>query len=85
VDDYNGWIIGYNAATLQQTAVLNVTANGAQGHSGQRRRAGGRRPGNLYDLVANGTFDTTLNSHGFPSKGDLAAASSRSRRPAGWR
>ena len=31
VGDYTGWVIGYNAATLQQVSVLNVTPNGSEG------------------------------------------------------
>ena len=27
--------------------------------------------GNVYVMVANGTFDTVLNSQGFPSRGDF--------------
>ena len=30
--------------------------------------------GNIYALMANGTFDTTLNANGFPSQGDYGNA-----------
>jgi len=64
---YTGWIIGYDATTLAQTRVLNVTPNGSDGAIWQ---AGGGMAadaqGNLYALVANGTFDTTLDAAGLP-------------------
>ncbi len=71
---YNGWIIGYNESSQTQT-VLNLTPNGGDGAiwmsgAGPAADAGG----NLYFLMANGTFDTTLNSNGFPSDGDYGNA-----------
>ena len=72
IDPYNGWVIGYSAETLKQTAVLNFTPNGLQGsvwQSGAGPAADGQ--GNLYVMAANGTFDTTLDSKGFPSRGDF--------------
>jgi outer membrane protein assembly factor BamB len=72
---YNGWVIGYNARTLKQTAVLNFTPNGQMGsvwQSGAGPAADSQ--GNIYVLAANGTFDTTLNSNGFPSRGDFGNA-----------
>src|ERR1700722_7003924 len=67
---YTGWLIGYNESTLAQAGVLNLTPNGSEGsiwQSGAGIASDGR---NLYFLDANGTFDTTLNSKGFPNKGD---------------
>lgn len=72
---YTGWIIGYDANTLQRTSVLNVTPNGNEGaiwQSGAGMAAD--RPGNLYFLDANGTFDTTLDSNGFPILGNYGNA-----------
>jgi hypothetical protein len=69
---YNGWIIGYDAATLQQVSVLNTTPNGVQGafwNSGAGPAADAA--GNIYELEGNGTFDTNL-AHGFPAQGDFA-------------
>ncbi|HMF64752.1 MAG TPA: hypothetical protein VK608_11745 [Edaphobacter sp.] len=69
---YNGWIIGYSARTLKQMAVLDITPNGEEGaiwQSGAGPAADAE--GNIYLLSANGTFDTTLNPQGFPSKGDF--------------
>jgi uncharacterized protein (TIGR03437 family) len=69
---YTSWLIGYSEATLKQTTVLNLTPNGDEGGLWQA----GAGPavdsaGNLYVLMGNGTFDVTLNSAGFPSKGDF--------------
>ena len=72
---YTGWVISYNGTTLAQQSVLNVTPNGSEGAIW----AAGAGPaadsnGNIYFLDANGTFDTTLNANGFPSKGDYGNA-----------
>ena len=72
---YTGWIIAYDAATLAQTSVLNVTPNGNEGAiwmSGAGPAADSA--GNIYFLDANGLFDTTLNASGFPSSGDYGNA-----------
>jgi Immunoglobulin I-set domain len=72
---YTGWIIAYNAATLAQTSVLNVTPNGNEGAvwmAGAGLAAD--NSGNIYFLDANGDFDTNLNSSGFPSNGDYGNA-----------
>ena len=72
---YNGWIIGYDATTLAQSEVLNVTPNGSDGAIWQS--GGGMAAdsaGNIYALVANGTFDTTLDAAGFPVQGDYGNA-----------
>ena len=72
---YTGWIIGYNEFTLAQTTVLNITPNGNTGAIWM----GGSAPaadasGNIYLLDANGYFDTTLDSKGFPIDGDYGNA-----------
>lgn len=72
---YTGWIMGYNAATLAQTTVLNVTPNGNEGAiwgAGAGMAADGN--GNIILLDANGVFDTTFNSSGFPAIGDYGNA-----------
>jgi outer membrane protein assembly factor BamB len=74
-DPYTGWVIGYDAKTLKQTSVLNITPNGSEGAiwmSGDGLAADSS--GNIYFLAGNGTFDTTLNSQGFPDKGDYGNA-----------
>jgi hypothetical protein len=57
---YYGWVMGYNASNLSQTAVLNVTPNVGYGGIWM----GGGAPaadanGNLYLLTGNGIFDAT--------------------------
>jgi hypothetical protein len=68
---YTGWIIGYNETSLAQAGVINVTPNGGAGaiwQSGNGPAADNL--GNIFFADANGTFDTTLNSEGFPNMGD---------------
>ena len=68
---YQGWLMGYNESTLQQTSVLNLTPNGSEGSiwmSGAGLAADAS--GFIYFLDANGSFDTNLNSNGFPANGD---------------
>jgi hypothetical protein len=53
---YHGWILGYDAATLQQQVVYNVTPNGYAGgmwESGMAMAADAG--GNLYVVTGNGT------------------------------
>jgi hypothetical protein len=71
---YTGWIIGYDASTLAQTAVVNITPNGNSGGiwMGGAGIAAGQTK--MYVLDGNGTFDTTLNGSGFPSQGDFGNA-----------
>ena len=67
---YTGWIMGYDESTMAQTSVLNVTPNGNEGaiwQSGSGIASDGK---NIFFLDGNGTFDTTLDSQGFPSMGD---------------
>ena len=71
---YTGWVMGYNSQTLAQTSVLDVTPNGNEGAIWM---AGAGLAGDnqaLYFLDGNGTFDTTLNSQGFPVNGDYGNA-----------
>lgn len=82
-DPYTGWLMMYNETTLQQTSVLNLTPNGpstphfANGEgSVWMSGAGlaGDTQGNIYFLDANGSFDTKLDTNGFPAKGDFGNA-----------
>jgi hypothetical protein len=71
---YTGWIMAYNASTLAQASILNITPNGSGGGfwmagAGPAADASG----NVYLLDGNGTFDTSLTS-GFPSRGDFGNA-----------
>jgi len=72
---YTGWVLGYDAGTLQQTAVLDVTPNGSEGAiwmAGTGLAAD--QQGNMYFLVGNGLFDLTLDGNGFPINGDYGNA-----------
>ena len=75
IDPYTGWIMAYNASTLTQTSVLNITPNGSRGAfwmAGAGPAADSA--GNAYLLAGNGVFDTTLNASGFPSQGNFGNA-----------
>ena len=75
VRPYTGWIIAYDAGTLAQTSVLDVTPNGNEGSiwmAGAGLAADSA--GNIYFLDANGVFDATLDGNGFPSSGDYGNA-----------
>lgn len=72
---YSGWLIGYNQSSLLQSSVLNITPNGGEGAiwmTGDGPAADSS--GNMYFLAANGTFDDTLDSNGFPEYGDYGNA-----------
>ena len=61
ISPYTGWLIGYDAATLTQKGVLNLTPNGSEGSiwmSGAGLAADARR--NIYFLDANLTVRLTL-------------------------
>jgi hypothetical protein len=75
IQPYTGWVIAYDAASLSQSAVLNLTPNGSEGSiwmSGGGIAADSS--GNIYFLDANGTFDATLDNNGFPARGDFGNA-----------
>jgi hypothetical protein len=68
---YTSWVIAYSADTLAQTSVLNLVPNGAAGAIWMSGGApGADASGNIYFILGNGDFDTTLNSSGFPSNND---------------
>ncbi|WP_233847477.1 outer membrane protein assembly factor BamB family protein [Paraburkholderia sp. HD33-4] len=68
---YTGWIMGYGADTLQQTTVLNVTPNGLGGAIWMSGAGPASDGSSIYLLDANGTFDTTMTSGGFPASKDF--------------
>lgn len=75
IGPYNGWVIGYNSSNLSRVSAIDLTPNGSDGAiwnagAGPAFDAGG----NLYMLMANGTFDTTLTQAGFPASGDYGNA-----------
>lgn len=72
---YTGWIMGYNRITLAQVSVLNLTPNGNEGAIwGSGAGLAADNAGNIFLLDANGVFDETLNSGGFPDSGDYGNA-----------
>ena len=68
---YTSWVMSYDANTLAQTSVLNLVPNGSEGGIWMAGTApAADASGNIYFMVGNGDFDTTLNASGFPSQGD---------------
>ncbi len=68
---YTGWVMSFDANTLAAVSVLNLTPNGDGGAlwmSGAAPAADSS--GNIYVLDGNGSFDASLNSSGFPSRGN---------------
>lgn len=75
INPYTGWMMGYDQNTLSQVSVLNVTPNGSEGAFWMSDTAPATDGnGNIFVLDANGSFDTTLDTHGFPSHGDFGNA-----------
>jgi hypothetical protein len=56
---------------LAQTSILNLTPNGHAGSIWQSGAALASDGSSIYFLDANGSFDTTLNSSGFPANGNF--------------
>ena len=69
---YSGWIMGYNETTLAQTSVLGIGPNSNAGPAIWMAGGGpgADASGNIYLLTGNGTFETTLDSNGFPDRAD---------------
>lgn len=68
---YTSWVMAFSADTLAQTSVLNLVPNGTDGGiwmSGTAPAADAS--GNVFFIVGNGTFDTTLDANGFPASHD---------------
>jgi len=64
--DYSGWLIGYDAATLQQTAVFNTAPVGS-GQAGIWMSGSGPAldaAGGIYFSTGNGIFDSASNAYG---------------------
>ena len=58
IPPYHGWVLGYDAQTMEQVAVYVTTPNGQDG--GIWESGGGLAAdvnGNLFGIVGNGTFD----------------------------
>jgi hypothetical protein len=65
---YTSWVMSYDANALLQTSVLNLVPNGSEGGIWMAGTApGADSSGNIYFMVGNGDFGTTLNANGFPA------------------
>lgn len=68
---YHGWVLGYDAQTLQQVVAYNTTPNGDEGAIWQ---AGAGLAadvlGNVYFMTGNGTFSTNSADNGQNNFGD---------------
>jgi hypothetical protein len=68
---YTSWVMSFNADTLAQTSILNLVPNGNEGGIWMAGAApSADAAGNIYFIIGNGDFDTTLNSSGFPANGN---------------
>jgi hypothetical protein len=68
---YTSWVMSYNADTLQQVSVLNLVPNGNEGGIWMASTApAADASGNIYFIIGNGDFDTTLDTKGFPANGN---------------
>jgi hypothetical protein len=68
---YTSWVMAFSADTLAQTSVLNLVPNGNDGGIWMAGAApGADASGNIYFIIGNGSFDTTLNASNFPANGN---------------
>ena len=70
---YHGWVIGYDAATLQQRVVYNDTPNGYAGglwESGMGMAADAQ--GSLYVVTGNGTVGDSVTPTSLTNRGESA-------------
>jgi hypothetical protein len=81
IQTYYGWIITFNAKTLQQISVMNTNPNqnpngglGGGGVWGSGGALAGSPEGSIYLMTGDGLFDTNLSGTGFPSTGDYGDA-----------
>jgi hypothetical protein len=70
---YHGWVLGYDAVTLQQRVVYNATPNGYAGgmwESGTGMAADAA--GNLYVVAGNGTVGDSVDPTSLTNRGESA-------------
>ncbi len=70
---YTSWVMGFDANTLAlaQNNILNLVPNGNDGGIWMAGSApAADSTGNIFFLVGNGDFDTTLNASHFPTNGN---------------
>ncbi|HXA44249.1 MAG TPA: LamG-like jellyroll fold domain-containing protein, partial [Candidatus Angelobacter sp.] len=61
--NYHGWVMAYNAQTLQQAGIYNDTPNGSQGGIWQGGDGmAGDENGGVYTMTGNGSFSTNYSS-----------------------
>ena len=80
--NYHGWILGYDATTLQQKSIFVTTPNGAQAGiwmSGEG--ASVDDDGNLYYVSGNGSFDANT---GGPNYGETVLKLNRDLQVLDW-
>jgi hypothetical protein len=70
---YGGWIISFAQSSLTRNGVLNIAANSSSGPAIWMAGGGpaADAAGNIYLLSANGAFETTMDTKGFPSAQDF--------------
>jgi hypothetical protein len=65
---YSSWVMAYSADTLAQSSVVNLVPNGNEGGIWMAGTApAADASGNIYFIIGNGDFGTTLDSNGFPA------------------
>ena len=68
---YTSWVMAFSADTLAQTSVLNLVPNGSEGGIWMAGTApAADAAGNMFFIIGNGDFDTSLNAQGFPANGN---------------
>jgi hypothetical protein len=68
ISPYTAWVMAFSADTLAQTSVLNLVPNGNEGGIWMAGAApAADSSGNIYFIVGNGDFGTTLNTSNFPA------------------
>ena len=62
--NYHGWVMAYNAQTLQQAGIYNDTPNGSQGGIWQGGDGmAGDENRDVFTMTGNGSFSTNYSSH----------------------
>jgi len=68
---YTSWVMSFNASTLAPVSVLDLVPNGSEGGIWMASTApAADAAGNIYFMVGNGDFGTTLDTNKFPANGN---------------